>query len=132
MGRLNYLPPFKLHFSLVVTREAVLLFTGNVSVLCTFSNIPAAAASGIASNSELSSSLRGQALQYDMAGSWPAFSTVQIVAPPPISSSLVGLDSLKSCKNIKGIKLKAETLAQSNNSKKTHTLEEHSLKPAWT
>jgi hypothetical protein len=74
MNRLNYLLPFKLHFSLVVTREVVILvYTGDVKFLCALNNILAAAsAAGIARSSQLSSFLRGQAVQYSMAGSWPA------------------------------------------------------------
>jgi hypothetical protein len=34
MNRLNYTPPFKLHFSLVVTRETDILYTGDAIVLC--------------------------------------------------------------------------------------------------
>ncbi len=49
---------------------------GYVGVLCTFDNIPAAAAAGIVRSSQLSNPLPGQAVRYIMAGR-PAFVTVQ-------------------------------------------------------
>ncbi len=68
-----------------------------VGILCTFSNITAAAAAGIARSSQLSSFLAGQAVQYIMAGGpvrhgrrYGPPITVRIIDPPPHPSPPAG------------------------------------------
>ncbi len=59
---------------------------GDVGVLCTFS-YTTSAASRIVRNSHLNSSLLGQTVQHDIAGS--TAHPVQIIAPPPLCVYIV-------------------------------------------